>query len=288
MPWPIPPSEPRGRETLRRHYELEKTLAERLRCAPKEERRRLYGAVYDELFRRLPDLPRLADDPAALHRVVELQARALEPLIRPGAVFLEIGAGAGALALRMASRAGRVYAVEASAQAAAGLAPPENFELVVSGSIRLDMADESVDLAYSCHFLEHLHPDDALEHAAEVRRVLRPDGSYLCVTPNRIWGPHDVSRYFDDVPTGLHLREYSHGDLARLFRRAGFRRAEALGGPGPGARPARTRPVRPRALAESLLERLPIALRRRVLIALSRSRQPPYRTLEQVKVVGRV
>lgn len=285
MPWPIPPTEPRGRDALRRHYEIERDLAERLRGASRDERRRLYGAVYDEYFRRRAELPGPGDDPEARRRVVELEARALEPLLRPRAVFLEIGAGDGALALHMASRAGRVYAVEASAEAVAGLEPPANFELRVSGSIALDLADASVDLAYSCHFLEHLHPDDARDHAAEVRRVLRPGGAYLCVTPNRLWGPHDISRYFDDVPTGFHLREYTHGGLASLLRRAGFRRAAVLRGPGP--RPARPAPVWPRALAEGVLDRMPVALRRRLLALLSGRRQAPFRLLEQVKVVGR-
>lgn len=288
MPWPIPPSEPRGREALTRHYELERSLAERLRHAAKEERRRLYGPVYDELFRGLSDLQKLADDPEAERQVVELQARALEPLLRPRAVFLEIGAGAGALALHMASKAGRVFAVEASAEAAAGIEAPENFELVLTGSISLPLDDGSVDLAYSCHFLEHLHPDDARDHAAEVRRVLRPGGSYLCVTPNRLWGPHDISRYFDDVPTGLHLFEYTHADLARLFRGAGFPRVAVISGPGPGARPARPRPVWPRALVEGLFDRFPVRLRRLLLVSIFRRRQPPFRPLEQVKVLGRV
>ncbi len=34
---------------VRQHYEVEKELADRLRQASREERRTLYGAVYDEL-----------------------------------------------------------------------------------------------------------------------------------------------------------------------------------------------------------------------------------------------
>lgn len=284
MPLPIPPTEPRGPAALRRHYEIERELAGRLRRAAKEERRRLYGEIYDDLFRRVADLPRLADDPATQRRVVELQARALEPFLRPDTVFLEVGAGDGALALHVAATARRVYAVEASAAAVAGLEPPENFELVLAGATDLGLDVASVDVAYSCHFLEHLHPEDALDHAAEVRRVLRPGGVYLCVTPNRLWGPHDVSRYFDDVPAGLHLREYTHAELARLLRRAGFRRAAVLRGVGSAPRPT---PVWPYAALEGALGLLPVAPRRRLMaFALGRG-EPPFRPLEQVKVVAR-
>lgn len=267
MPWPVPPTEPRSRDDLRHHYEIEKALANRLRQATREERRRLYAEVYDELFRRV-NLPKL--DPESQRYVVALQAQALEPYLTPESVFLEIGAGDGALALHVAARARRVIAVEASAETAPR-AYPENFELVLSGSIELPFDDASVDLAYSCHFLEHLHPDDACDHAAEVRRVLRPGGHYLCVTPNRLWGPHDVSRYFDDAATGLHLHEYTHAELARLLRRAGFRDAAAG----------------PYTVLEGLLDLLPAPWRRRLLTLVFRRRQPPFRPLEQVKLVGR-
>ncbi len=42
---------------LRQHYEVEKELADRLRHATREERRILYGTVYDELYQRVPHHP---------------------------------------------------------------------------------------------------------------------------------------------------------------------------------------------------------------------------------------
>ncbi len=276
MPWPIPSDEPRGHAELRRHYDIETALAARLRDASRRERRGLYGEVYDEFFRRV-DLPR--PDGEARRQVVALEARAIEPLLGEDDDFLEIGAGDCALALHLAARARRVYAVEASAKAAAGLEAPANFELVICDGIPLPGA--SADAAYSCHCLEHLHPEDARVHAAEVLRVLRPGGRYLCATPRRLWGPHDVSRCVDDVPTGLRRREYAHGERAKLFRRAGFRQAGVLRS---GSRPSF--PVWPYGLVEGLLDRLPARPRRRLMASLLRWRRPPFRPLEQVKVVA--
>jgi hypothetical protein len=54
--------------------------------------------------------------------------------------------------------------------------------------------------------------------------VLKPGGTYFCITPNRLSGPHDVSRDFDDEATGLHLREYTATELGRILRDAGFSR----------------------------------------------------------------
>ena len=43
----------RTTERIRAHYEVERELADRLRNAPREERRALYSLVYDELFRTI-------------------------------------------------------------------------------------------------------------------------------------------------------------------------------------------------------------------------------------------
>jgi len=59
---------------------------------------------------------------------------------------------------------------------------------------------------------------------ANLVRALAPGGIYLCVTPNRLYGPSDVSGYFYDIATGFHLREYSARELSRLFTEAGFAR----------------------------------------------------------------
>jgi SAM-dependent methyltransferase len=79
-------------------------------------------------------------------------------------------------------------------------------------------------VAYSNQLMEHLHPDDAFEQLCEIYRVLAPGGIYLCLTPNSLTGPHDISRYFDSVATGFHLKEYSIRELTGLFRSVGFSR----------------------------------------------------------------
>ncbi len=280
MPLPIPPHEPRSLETLHRHYQIEKELADRLRDAPRVQRRRLYGEVYDEYFRRV-DLPGL--DAASRADVVRLEAMAVEPFLDENSVFLEIGAGDCAVSLYIASKVRRAFALDASAQTAAQERSEEGFGLVIAET--LPLADASVDVAYSCHFLEHLHPEDADEHLAEVRRVLRPGGCYVCVTPSRLWGPHDTSRYFDEVPTGFHLREYTHAELARRMYRAGFGRVDALRGIG---EPARRSSLLPYSLVENTLDLLPVGVRRRVMDRFLLSGRPPFRPLEQVKVIGTV
>lgn len=76
--------------------------------------------------------------------------------------------------------------------------------------------------------MEHLHPDDAERQATNVFHCLRLGGKYICITPNRLYGPHDISRYFDREPTGFHLKEYTNLELRDLFSRIGFRRFRAI------------------------------------------------------------
>lgn len=283
MPWAEPPAGAEG--DLREQFAVERELAARLLAATREERRDLYTEVYDELFRRLPHQPQLAQrgDRAAQAELVGLQAALLGGLLEGTRTFVEVGSGDCALALHLAARLERVVVVEASREIVAGLELPPNFALSLARGASCGLPDASADLAFSCHFLEHLHPQDAVEHAAEMRRILRPGGRYVAVTPNRIYGPHDVSRYFADEAQGLHLHEYTHGELARLLHRAGFVKVERLRGIG---RTPEHRPVLPAALAEAAVEKLPAALRRRLLERWSRGAMPPFRPLEQVMLVA--
>lgn len=274
-----------GTDALRRQLEVERELARRLWAASKEERRRLYGAVYDELFRRLPDQPQLAQkaDPAARAELVRLQTALLEPFLPGVRTFLEIGAGDGSLVRSLAPRIERVYAIEASKTIVAGEPVPPNLEVLPASGERIDLPDGTVDLAFSSHFVEHLHPDDLAGHLAEMGRLLRPGTPYICVTPNRLYGPHDVSGYFSDVLQGLHLAEYTHGSLGRALATAGFRRVRVLRGIG---RPPTAWPLTPYALLEGLLDFLPPAVRRRLGRVLPGGGAPPFRALEQVKLVA--
>jgi len=125
--------------------------------------------------------------------------------------------------------------------------------------------------------MEHLHPDDALEQLEGIGRALRPGGVYLCVTPNRLNGPHDISKYFDPVATGFHLKAYTVGELRRLFRTVGFRMVPAL----LGRRGTCVRvPVAPLAAFEVVLGLVPARPRRLLALTL------PCRGFLGVQVVG--
>lgn len=283
MPHPIPPEETRSVDQLRQQFAVERELARRLHDAV--DTRGMYSDVYDELLRRVPHHPAVAqkNDAAARSALVELQLRLLEPFLVSRPRFLEVGSGDCALAIELSRRLPRVIAIEAGSEILGGLEDAANVEIVVTDTPPYPLPDASVDLAFSSHVIEHLRSDDALLHLMEVRRLLAPGGRYVCVTPNRLWGPHDVSRYFSDSPEGLHLREYTHNELLRLMKRAGFRRGRViarLGEVDSLLSHLATRGI------EGLLALAPVGMRRRGLDTLSRGRRPPLRLFEQVIVVG--
>jgi SAM-dependent methyltransferase len=217
----------RTNEELLQHYQVEVELADRIRRAHKDERRRLYASVYDELFKRVPSHPQLrrkanAEDSA---KRISAQMRLLKPFLQSDTVFMEVGSGDCQLALAIAPTVQKVYAIDVSRCITDADQLPANMDLVISDGVSVPVQPKTISLAYSNQFLEHLHPEDALELLRDIHAALAPGGVYLCITPNRLAGPHDISGYFDSVPRGLHLREYTNYEVLRMFKRAGFSHA---------------------------------------------------------------
>jgi SAM-dependent methyltransferase len=221
-----PASDHRSNDDIWKHYQIERQLADRLRNARRDERLQLYPTLYNEIFERVPNIPGWNDQvPAeALAKNVASKIRFLERFTTPESTFLEIGAGDCSVSLAMAGHVQQVYAVDVSTAITGNVQPPENFQLLISDGVSIGVPPASVDVAYSSNLMEHLHPDDAVEQLRNILRALKPGGVYICITPSKLSGPHDVSKYFDEAPTGFHLREYSTTELAEIFTRTGFAR----------------------------------------------------------------
>jgi SAM-dependent methyltransferase len=262
---------------LLQHFEIERRLASRLRDAgSKEERRRLYPEVYRQRSELIPSHPlvRQASEPEARSAEAERQAALLEPFLSEETRFCELGAGDGAVTLHLAPVVRSAVALDVTDALARASDESIGFEFRVFDGFDLEMPENSLDLVYSNDVVEHLHPDDMLDQTRAVLHALRPGGKYVCVTPNRLSGPHDVSMHFSDTPVGFHLREYTVTELAGAFREAGFSRVHVVltvGG-------RRLSPILPAALmrpVEAFLGALPRAVRR-----------PLSRGLAAVKVVA--
>ena len=128
---------------------------------------------------------------------------------------------------------------------------------------------DAFDIVFWNDVIEHLPRSVADQYLAAIRRMLKPGGCLITCTPNRLTGPHDVSRFVipaGEQAMGLHLREYSHRELRALLKRAGFRRFRSPMQAFPKKRP------RGGFIAESikwivepLLEHVPMTIRRRII-----------------------
>ncbi len=85
----------------------------------------------------------------------------------------------------------------------------------VADATALPQPDASVDLYVSLETIEHV--PDAHAALSEAARVLRPDGRFICSTPNRdIQNPGSSQ---DDQPIcAFHVREYTPRELLELLQ----------------------------------------------------------------------
>jgi SAM-dependent methyltransferase len=216
-------------------YVAERSLARRLKAAGPHERGPLYAAAYNEVIRRsYVDFGARQDSLKDRGRRSLATARALHRFLKPHMHLVEIGPGDGRVSLAAAAWVRQVTMLDVRTELARCVDLPRNVRLVVTDGLGAPLEPCSADLVFCDQLVEHLHPDDVSAIHRNVFDALKPGGAYICLSPNRLLGPHDLTRYFGgSEPEGLHLREYSLGDLVGALNRVGFGRVRPLVGGGP-------------------------------------------------------
>lgn len=214
----------RSEDRRRHHYEVEKRLADQIRNSTRETRPALFERLYGQLFTEVPDHPRLTrrDTPEMNAAAVRSRMRVLADTLGPEKILLEFAPGDCALAYHAAKSCKEVIGADISDQRNPETPAPHNFRLIVYDGYTIDLPDSAVDVAFSYQMLEHLHPEDILQHLETACRLVKPGGLYVFDTPHRFSGPHDVSRFYSDVPQGFHMHEYTYSELRSLLKKAGF------------------------------------------------------------------
>jgi SAM-dependent methyltransferase len=134
-------------------------------------------------------------------------------LPRPARI-LDAGCGSGRNMVELA-RYGEVTGVELS-ELALPVARERGVGTVIAGSVtRLDLPDDSFDLAVCLDVIEHL--EDDRRALAELRRVVAPGGALVVTVPayQWLWSSHDV--------VNEHKRRYSRPRLLAAASSAGWR-----------------------------------------------------------------
>jgi len=209
------------------HWTLEKRLRHDLLASTPENRWEVFEKAYDELYADMSWLTELTDSGSiAGERVIAY--RLWEQLIgSPPQKIYEIGAGRGDLIGYLAQCGFECRGTEITRERgkkwvddAAGIS------WGTSDGIHLDRfeAPDTYDVLISNQVVEHMHPDDILDHFKATHAILKPGGRYIFSTPHRAAGPTDITGIFgyDDL-MAMHLREYNYAELKQLLLQAGYR-----------------------------------------------------------------
>jgi SAM-dependent methyltransferase len=144
-----------------------------------------------------------------------LCAAYFDKLIPADAAVLDVACGYGEFINNV--RAGRKYAVDLNPDAAGRLAPEVSFFHTPATDLS-PLAAESVDVAFTSNFLEHLRSKEEVDQVfAQVRRVLRPGGRFILLGPNIKYAYRAYWDFYD------HHLPLSHLSVGEGLQAAGYR-----------------------------------------------------------------
>jgi SAM-dependent methyltransferase len=156
--------------------------------------------------------------------------------LRPGAKFLDAGAGFGRHAFEAARQGATVFALDYASDEVvmtrntfgAMLEAKEITEQAYGGVLRgdatkLPFADNTFDCVFTSEVLEHIQDD--VSAISELHRVLKPGGSLGVTVPS--WWPEKINwmlsdEYHAPKSVGGHVRIYSATELKAKLRSAGL------------------------------------------------------------------
>ena len=214
----LPPN--RSFEQIKNHYLVEKSIAKRLKESSRKERKLIYATMYEELFSKVPDHPRLTQ-----RKSEQLTANAnkdkfslVSRFLDKSDVFAEFAPGDCRFAIEVAKHVKYAYGIDISDQRNPTDSVPDNFKLIVYDGYNLnEIESNSIDIIFSDQLIEHFHPEDTKLHFELAHRILKVGGKYVFRTPHSLTGPHDVSQYFSDEPECFHLKEWTYIEIKTML-----------------------------------------------------------------------
>ncbi len=219
-------------ERAKSQFEYEKKHHDRILAAPKgEARAKAFSEAYGGLAEGMRD-GRFLDQETEPQAKATQKFQLLKRFLNSESNVAECGPGSFHLAQVVAPKVKSLALVDVTNNNPDAKLP-SNCTFYQNDGVHLPSELNNLDLVWSAHVVEHIHPDELADHLFDVRRALADKGHYIIFTPNRFSGPHDISKKFADEAQGLHLREYTAHELEDLLVQAGYtKRLWYAGGKG--------------------------------------------------------
>ncbi|HBE42571.1 MAG TPA: class I SAM-dependent methyltransferase [Bacteroidales bacterium] len=220
---PLPPG--RSYDQLLNHYNIEKALAEKLKNSDRETRRHIFASMYDELFSKVPDHPRLTQRSSDRVTAItnKVKASIIDRFIDKLSTYVEFAPGDCRFAIETAKKVNEVFGIDISDQRNPADIFPQNFKLIIYDGYSIpELKENTIDIVFSYQLIEHLHPEDTKLHFELVNKILKPGGRYVFQTPHALSGPYDISMFFSDEPEGFHLKEWKYSEIKSLVKETGY------------------------------------------------------------------
>jgi SAM-dependent methyltransferase len=218
-----------GADHVERHLKLEFELTQQLLASSRSSRWKIFYDCYTTLYKELPWLNKTDGEADG---VVGPDTLLWASLLGSKATIFEVGSGQARLLKYLTSIGHSCVATEITPERGSKhLNRGDGLIWRNTDGIHLAQFEktQNYDFVISSQVVEHLHPDDLVDHFNNARMILKPGGEYIFDTPHRGAGPHDLSLVFElDRAIFMHLREYTFLELRAALRVAGFREIRAI------------------------------------------------------------
>lgn len=121
-------------------------------------------------------------DTGFLEAIREYELAGVLPLLPPGSSVLDIGAGTGSQAKKMAQAGHAVCAIDVQSSL---YKPDRVWEVIDYDGFHIPFPDDRFDVVFSSNSLEHIKHVE--EFQAEIYRVLKKDGMAIHILPTSFW-----------------------------------------------------------------------------------------------------
>jgi 2-polyprenyl-3-methyl-5-hydroxy-6-metoxy-1,4-benzoquinol methylase len=217
-------------EMILQHWELEKQLTQELLQSHPESRWETFEKCYTILYEKLEWLNRLIDSGTEVENPNTKYAEWIKLIGSAPQKIYEVGSGRGELITYLAKQGYECRATEVTRERGEKwVTSISNLSWAISDGVHLERFEpaSTYNVVISDQVVEHIHPDDLVEHFRGVLEILVPGGRYIFRTPHVHSGPSDISRVFNcEKAIGMHLKEYTYREVAIKLKQAGFKRIQ--------------------------------------------------------------